>query len=85
VKLGEECPAPVVVDGGSVSIEGGLTKREYFAGLALEGIIANANRLAWPRGARITGEVTPEFVAERAVRHADALLTELAKNPEAEP
>lgn len=52
--------------------EGGLTKREYFAGLAMQGL------LAYPRGQE--GE-TPwsQTVALWAIEAADALLAELEK------
>jgi hypothetical protein len=47
----------------------GLTKREHFAGLALQGILC--------------GDPTERFetAAEYAVKHADALLAELDKEP----
>ncbi len=45
--------------------DGGLTKREYFAGLAMQGM------------ARIEGNV--EDIAHDAVKIADALLAELRK------
>ena len=47
---------------------GGLTKREYFAGLALMGTIAES-------------DVSPEVHARYAVRCADALIIELMKRP----
>lgn len=49
----------------------GLTKREYFAGLAMQGLAANAHDslASWD------GQQT----AECAVKFADALLAELAK------
>ena len=46
----------------------GLTKREYFAAKALQGLLANPNH---------DGKFS-DF-AEDAVKHADALLAELAK------
>jgi hypothetical protein len=47
----------------------GLTKREHFAGLALQGILC--------------GDPSERFdtAAEYAVKHADALLAELNKEP----
>lgn len=42
----------------------GLSKREYFAGLAMQGMIAN-------------GRKNPRIVAEEAARYADKLLREL--------
>lgn len=47
----------------------GLTKREHFAGLALQGFIARAN-----------GRIEEGNVAECSVRYADALLAELENN-----
>lgn len=49
----------------------GLTKREYFAALALEGIIRNASQ-----------HVDFDWYAQCAVRYADALIAELAKPKE---
>ena len=45
----------------------GLTKREYFAGLAMQGILADGQ----------TDEI--KFIAQAAVKVADALLEELSK------
>lgn len=41
----------------------GLTKREYFAGLAMQGLINSVN--------------SPSFIAEKAVKLADELLQKL--------
>jgi hypothetical protein len=50
----------------------GLTKREYFAALAMQGLCANSNRDgAWSH--------TADDVADAAVRYADALLDELER------
>jgi hypothetical protein len=44
----------------------GLTKREYFAGLAMQGLLSNRR-------------ANPAVMAEAAVAYADALLKELDK------
>lgn len=46
----------------------GLTKREYFAAMAMQGILSNASGL---------GE--PEHWVRFAVKYADALIKELSK------
>jgi hypothetical protein len=46
----------------------GLSKREYFAAIALQGIIAGCD-----------SHFQPELFAEYAVRYADALIKELNK------
>jgi len=48
----------------------GLTKREYFAGLAMQGILAQKNTRDF---------LPPEYVAQCSVQLADALLLELDK------
>ena len=50
-------------------IDGGLTKREYFAAMALQGIIANKDGL----------DIKIERIVESAVDTADALIEELSK------
>lgn len=50
---------------------GGLTKREYFAGLAMQGLLANSAEDELQRG---VGRI-----AHISVEHADALLAELDK------
>lgn len=53
----------------------GLTKREYFAGLAMQGILANASVVYKENGIKL--------IASEGVRMADALLAALTK-PERE-
>jgi hypothetical protein len=54
----------------------GISVREYFAVMALQGIISN--------DAPLYGDDIQANVASLAVGYADALLTELAKTPETE-
>ena len=54
----------------------GLTKRELFAAMAMQGILGNAY---WNEH----GDYTPEGVAKSARDYADALLAELAKGGDA--
>jgi len=49
---------------------GGLSKREYFAGLAMQGLLVNAGR----NGLDLK---QPNKLAEMAIKHAEALLYEL--------
>ena len=73
-------PQPMVLDSvGNVynsneygATEGGLSKREHFASIAMQGILANKQYEA-PRRNKIEG------MAEDAVHAADALLEELSK------
>lgn len=48
----------------------GLTKREYYAGLAMSGMLASYH----------TSTPESNLIAERAVQYADALINELNKN-----
>ena len=50
----------------------GLTIREHFAAMAMQGLLANASTCTQEVGT--IGEIV-----HSAVRHADALITELAK------
>ena len=59
-------PASGAIDPGTCS---GLTKREYFAGLAMNRILAKDER----------GVMSPEITAQASVRMADALLAELER------
>lgn len=51
----------------------GLTKREYFAGQAMQGMLAHANL-------NMRSEGLPATIAESSVVVADALIAELEKN-----
>jgi hypothetical protein len=61
------------LSGGIHYGEPGLTKREYFAGLAMQGIYANSQENS-PAG-------DFAWTAVDAVKAADALLAELEKEP----
>lgn len=56
----------------------GLTKREYFAGLAMQAILSNEElRLACMADSRILGVTRNEAVARYSVMEADTLLKQL--------
>ncbi|MCP4661014.1 MAG: hypothetical protein GY856_36900 [bacterium] len=57
--------------------EPGLTKREYFAAMAMQGELA-----AQSEEDGMWDQNSPEHLAERCVAFADALLEELAKPKE---
>lgn len=57
------------LDAGEGILAGGLTKREYFAAMAMQGMQADNPGLG----------CTPEYIAKYAVRMADALIAELNK------
>ena len=52
----------------------GLTKREHYAGLALQGLLANCNGGMTSGGSRT---FSPNGISELAVLHADELLKQL--------
>jgi len=66
--------------GSSVSV-GGFTKREYFAAMMLQGLLANPERYNYM--VRLSGELSNEELsaknAHKAVKMADALIAELNK------
>lgn len=62
---------PVVIDAERGDYSPGLTKREEFAKAALQGMVANQQIYDGGGG--------EDFVASAAVKLADALLAELAK------
>lgn len=68
-------PAFPIVNPETGTLYDGLTKREYFAGLAMQGLISSFTEKAsigmW--GSEM------EQTTECAVRYADALLLELSK------
>lgn len=63
--------------------EPGLTKREYFAAIAMQGQISRLSNeemfLAAGDAARMRNMRLDQFVAETAVQYADTLLAELQK------
>lgn len=69
-ELGEQYAGAMISDD---FVQHGLTKREYFAGLAMQGLSSSFNK---------EGEwtVDPKSSADLAVEIADALLEKLAKN-----
>jgi hypothetical protein len=72
IKPGEWPAFPESGRSGSIS---GLTKREYFAGLAMQGILAH----------QTFGENDRKWIAGEALLQADALLAELNRAPETTP
>lgn len=55
----------------------GLTKREYFAAMAMQGLItAEADRIM---GEKITSDNAVDIITKRSIQYADALLTALEK------
>ena len=62
-------PAFPLISNEGYIINAGLTKREYFAVMALQGIIANKDGL----------DIKIERIVESAVDTADALIEELSK------
>jgi len=55
---------------------GGLSKREYFAGLAMQGMVSNMEcvQAGCPEGKRLG-----DYISEQSLLMADALLAELEK------
>jgi hypothetical protein len=69
-------------DNYSLHCEGGLTKRELFAAMAMQGLLSNAGgpyQASEQSGWRIVN-CTQKQVAQECVDMADALLAELAKD-----
>lgn len=55
-----------------------LTKREYFASVALQGLLNNEYATKrFVEQARVNYELIPQLMAEEAVRIADALIARL--------
>lgn len=68
-------PCEVSCNNGKLEMYG-LTKREYFAGLAMQGMLANLNGALLSGG---TKTLHPNHIAQMSVIHADAVLKELDK------
>ena len=54
---------------------GGLTKREYFAGLAMQGMLSNSGTSIYLKGN--IDLLVPELVSKFAIEYADELLKQL--------
>lgn len=61
----------------SIDSVGGMTKREFFALFALQGLLS-ANQF----GGEFTGRFTPQIMATMAVKTADELVMALRKSKE---
>jgi alcohol dehydrogenase YqhD (iron-dependent ADH family) len=71
-------PAFAMLDPNGSYTQYGLTKREYFAGLAMQGILAHES--FYDRMCNETGENTiADRLATASVKMADKLLAELDK------
>ena len=62
-------PINIIYNSANIISTTGLTKREYFAAMAMQGIIANKDGL----------DIKIERIVESAVDTADALIEELNK------
>lgn len=65
------CTPPFHVDYTNWIDYSGLTKREYFAAMAMSGIVSNS--------AELIVQLSYESIAEDSIRIADALIKELNK------
>ena len=68
---------PFVEPEGTCNVNEGLTKREHFAAMAMQGILANPSGHQEPEGAE--PEMMLEIVAFASASFADALLAELER------
>lgn len=60
--------------------EPGLTKREYFAGLAMQGYVSDVENLKMAlKLQKFGGGTVAKIIAQSAIEHADALIKELEK------
>lgn len=66
-------PVPMFMDQKLIDCTPGLTKREYFAAMALQGVIAGFDPISQKR------DLLYDVAAKEAVAYADQLLEELNK------
>lgn len=60
----------------------GLTKREYFAAMAMQGILANDElRIALLKDKIVDGTTVDNFISVYAIKQADALLNQPNPTP----
>ena len=57
----------------------GLTKHEYFAAIAMQGMLANPNGAMTEGGFRA---FSPDTISDLALKHADAMLDKLTAEPD---
>jgi len=74
-----EQPAFAMLDPNGSYTQYRLTKREYFAGLAMQGIIASTQKIGLE-----TNEKHIKIISKKSVMYADALLAELEKTKQQE-
>lgn len=67
----EDHAYPIDTEDGEWPLANGLTKREYFAAMAMQGLIAEEDRPA---------RETSKGLASCAVDHADALINQLNRD-----
>ena len=81
---GKQNAFPMVIDNGDTQmIHYGMNLREYYAGLAMQALIANPERykyIAEKVNEGMTNNAASAKNAHKAVLLADALLEELSKN-----
>lgn len=77
----EAFPLFAYVDKDDHSFQSGMTLREYYAGLALQGMLAN-QKLYKIAADKILPDDMAHFYALCATEHADALLAQLNKKEE---
>lgn len=62
------------IDNGTTTVYGGMTLRQWYAGMAMQGILANQDERNVQRGGRGTGMGTSRDVATYAFVVADAMI-----------
>ncbi|MDR0295172.1 MAG: hypothetical protein LBH91_03140 [Prevotellaceae bacterium] len=75
-QLGNETAYPIIEFADSTNTCG-VTKREYFAGLAMQGLLSNCVTIV---NAEATDEGDFKAISRDAVKFADAMLEELSKD-----
>lgn len=76
MKNSEEPAFPVIKTAATNQSLSGLTKREYFAGLAMQGILSSINKWIDRDGKQLKAD----DVAELAISASDRLLEQLEEN-----
>ena len=78
---GNECALPILETETGINFHDGLTKREHFAVLAMQGLLANSGGVIQANNMSGTGWCNSDSnsMASLSVECADALLAELEK------